>query len=173
MRFTKSTLFHGVLFVGAFAAAVPAPEGLSTSYKAIARRANPTIGKDVIRKRADPTIGNGIDTTDPQRGGKLISPPGTTSGAFSNALELMSYVMTLAGDSTNDAVFAKYFNPEDKQIVMNVFRKLLRPDSISSTAELANINVISGEDGSDDPAPAALLYYADPNPDLKLSDDAL
>lgn len=172
MHLTKSGVFLGVLFASALSVAVPAPERRHRSLEAIAKRANPTISNKPIVKRANPTIGDGIDVNDPQRGGKLVPRPDLpTSGAFSNALELMSYATTTPG-ATNDAVFGKYFNPGDKQIVTDVFNRLLGDDGTSGAAALANIKVIAGDNDPNDPAPAALEGFDDPDPNLVLSEDA-
>lgn len=114
MRLIRSIGLFSILVVDALAAALPASDAQYISHKAIAKRTNPTIGGKILVKRAEPTIGDGIDVNDPQRGGKLVPRPDfPTSGAFSNALQLMIYATTLPG-STNDAVFRKYFNEEDK-----------------------------------------------------------
>lgn len=172
MHFTKPAVFLSLLSISTLSVAVPAPERRSTSHEAVAKRANPTINKNFIVKRAEPTIGDGINVNDPQRGRKLVPRPGLpTSGGFSNALQLMSYATTTSGD-TNDAVFRKYFNLEDKQTVHDVFNRLLGDDGTSGAAALANIKVIAGDDNPDDPAPAALEGFDDPDPNLVLSEDA-
>ena len=104
MHFVKPAALLSILSVSALALAVP--------HEAIAKRTDPAVSKNALTKRANPTIGTGIDTSDPHRGGKLISPDGTTTGAFANAYELIAYANT--GSSTCDAVFAKYFNPGDR-----------------------------------------------------------
>ena len=85
----------------------------------------------------------------------------------------MAYA-NIAGE-TSDYIFAKYFNPGDRQIVTNVFNQLLGPDGVSGAAAMANIKVISGDTSDDpnDPAPAALEGFDDPDPILVLIDDAL
>ena len=165
MHFVKPAALLSIFSVSTLALAVP--------HEAIAKRTDPTVSKNALGKRADPTIGSGIDTSDPHKGGKLISPAGTTTGAFSNAYELMAYANS--GGPTSDAVFAKYFNPGDRQIVTNVFDRLLGPDGTTGAAAMANIQVISGDTSSDpnDPAPAALEDFDNPNPNLVLTDDAL
>ena len=168
MHLTHSTL--PLLCLTALSLALPKPEGQS---HALSKRADLKIKSARLSKRDDPKIGNGIDTNDPQRGGKLISPPGQTTGAFANALELMSYAVTLPGD-TNDAVFGKYFNSGDKDTVQNVFKKLLGgAQSTSGAKELGQITVTNDEPDEGDPAPAELTGFDDPNPNLLLSDDAL
>lgn len=165
MHFIKPAALLSIFSVCILALAVP--------HEAVAKRNDPTISKNTLGKRANPTIGSGIDTSDPHRGGKLISPDGTTTGAFANAYELMAYANM--GGPTCDAVFAKYFNPGDRQIVTDVFNRLLGPDGATGAPAMANINVISGDTSSDpnDPAPAALEDYDNPDPSLVLTDDAL
>lgn len=158
MHFTKSAVSSSILFVGALSAAVPVPDRPSTSHRTIAKRANPSIGE-------------GIDVNDPHRGGRLVPRPNEpTSGAFSNALELMSYAISLPG-ATNDAVFRKYFDMGDRQVVMDVFDRLLGDDHTSGAAALANIKVTAGDNDPDDPAPAALEGFDDVEPNLILSED--
>ena len=129
------------------------------------------VSRRTLFKRADPSIGDGIDTNDPQRGGKLVPRPGEpTTGAFRKALQLMSYAVTLSGDK-NDAIFRKYFNPDDQQVVHNVFTRLLG-DGSNGAAALAYIKVIAGDNDPNDPAPAALEGFDDPDPNLVLSEDA-
>ena len=165
MHFVKPAALLSVLSVSTLSLAVP--------HEAIAKRADPTISKNALEKRANPTIGSGIDTSDPHKGGKLISPAGTSTGAFANAYELMAYANM--DDATCTAVFAKYFNPGDRQVVTDVFNRLLGPDGVSGATAMANIKVISGDTSSDpnDPAPAALEGFDDPDPNLVLTDDAL
>lgn len=159
MHFTKSAVSFSILFVGALSAAVPVPDRPYTSHRTIVKRANPTIGR-------------GIDVNDPHRGGKLVPRPHSpTSGAFSNALELMSYATTLTG-AKNDAVFRKYFNMGDRQLVMDVFNRLLGDHHTSGAAALANIKVIAGDNDVHNPAPALLEGYHDPDPKLILREDA-
>lgn len=172
MYFTKSTILHTALFAGTLSVAIPAPERPVTSHNAIAKRANPTIGKSAIAKRETPRIGDGIDTSNPFQGGKLVSPSGTSSGAFATAMELIYYANTATG-ARNDAVFAKYFNPGDRQNVTLIFDRLLGPDGVSGAEALVNIQVISGEEEPGDPAPAALEGYEYEDPNLVLTDDAL
>lgn len=168
MHLTKSSVFVGATIVGVLSVAIPAPERRSTAHNATAKRANPTISNSDIMKRANPTIGDGINVNDPQRGGKLVPRSNLpTSGAFSNALELMNYATT----TIDDAVFGKYFNPDDKHIVIDVFNRLVGDDS-SGAADLANIKVIAGDDDPNDPAPAALEGFDDQDPSLVLSEDA-
>ena len=165
MHFVKPAALLSILTVSALALAVP--------HEATAKRTDPTVSEKALTKREDPTIGSGIDTSDPQKGGKLISSADTTTGAFANAYELMAYA--IMDDPTCDAVFAKYFNPGDRQIVTAVFNRLLGPDGATGAAAMANIKVISGDTSSDpdDPAPAALEDFDDPEPNLVLTDDAL
>ena len=165
MHFVKPAALLSIFSVSTLALAVP--------HEAVAKRTDPTVSKNTLGKRADPTIGSGIDTSDPHKGGKLISPDGTTSGAFANAYELMAYANTAS--PICDAVFAKYFNPGDRQTVTDIFNRLLGPDGATGAAAMANINVISGDTSSDpdDPAPAALEDYNNPDPNLVLTDDAL
>ena len=165
MHFVKPAALFSVLSGIAPSLALP--------HDAISKREDPTISKILLTKRADPTIGSGIDTTDPQKGGRLSSPPGSTSGAFSQAYELMAYANM--GTPTCDAVFAKYFNQEDRQLVTDVFNQLLGSSGVSGADAMANIQVISGDTSSDpdDPAPAALENFDDPDPNLVLTDDAL
>ena len=165
MHSVKPAALLSILSVSTLALAVP--------HEAIAKRTDPTVSNDALTRRANPSIGTGIDTSDPQRGGKLISPAGTSTGAFANASELMAYANT--GNSTYDAVFAKSFNPGDRQIVTNVFARLLGSDGATGAAAMANIKVISEDTSSDpdDPAPAALDCYNRSDPELVLTDDAL
>lgn len=151
---------------------VPVSDRRHTSNKAILKRVNPTLGGKAILKRANPTIGEGIDVNDPNRGGKLVPRPGLPqSGAIDNALQLMYYATTTSDNPNNDAVFRKYFNEGDKQVVMDVFNRLLGDDDRGAAA-LANIRIIAGDDDPNDPAPASLAGYADPDPELILSEDA-
>ncbi|TKA22033.1 hypothetical protein B0A50_08415 [Salinomyces thailandicus] len=137
-----------------------------------AKRADPHIMSGKLWKRTDPTIGNGIDTSDPLRGGKLISAEGTTDGAFSQAKEMMNYAVTLPAASV-DSIFNKYFNPGDKNTVLAVFNRLLGDGQQDGAAALANINVIGDNDlPAGDPAPAYLEGFDDPDPILGLTDDA-
>lgn len=119
-----------------------------------------------LAKRANPTIGDGINKDDPNRGGKLFSPTGT-SGALYEAFELIDY----ATKSRDNVVFAKYFNTGDKDVVMGVLDGLLG-GAITGAPELSQITVIAGEDKSENPAPAALEGFADPDPNLILTEGA-
>lgn len=180
MYLSHASLLTSIVLNGALSAAVSVPNRQYSHKRAIVERANPHIGNKAIVKRANPTIGDGIDVNDPQRGGKLIPRENLpTSGAFSNAFQLMNYVITSTG-SANDAIFAKYFNDEDKEVVLNVFRRLYGFEDDDDTgdednegaAALANIKIIAGEDDPDDPAPAFLEDFADEFPNLILRDDA-
>ena len=85
----------------------------------------------------------------------------------------MSYATTTASDDTNNAVFAKYFNPGDKNTVLAIFGRLLGGEDATGGANaMANIKVTGGEVEPGDPAPAALEGYEDPDPTLILSEDA-
>ncbi|KAL8736942.1 MAG: hypothetical protein Q9181_002168 [Wetmoreana brouardii] len=153
----------GIFFTSRLSSPVPTSERNISPRKIVKERANPSISNDALVKRAEPTIGDGIDVNDPLRGGKLVPRPDTpTSGAFSNALELMSYATTTPGDK-NDAVFRKYFNVGDRQIVMDVFNRL-RGDAMGA-AELANIRVVAGDpnDDDDDRYPAEPMSVNDKN----------
>ena len=107
MKIVKPAALLSIISVSTLSLTVP--------HEAIAKRTDPAVSIYALRKRANPTIGSGIDTSDTHRGGKLISPAGTSNGAFSNAYHLMDYANM--GGSTCDAVFAKYFDPGDRQIV--------------------------------------------------------
>lgn len=49
---------------------------------------------NALQKRTNPIIGQGIDTNDAARGGKLVPRPDMpTSGAFSNAQEMLAYAL--------------------------------------------------------------------------------
>ena len=158
MHFTKSAVSFSILCIGAFSVAVPVPDRPHTSHSTIVKRANPTIGE-------------GINVNDPHRGGRLVPRPNfPTSGAFSNALELMSYATTLPG-ATNDAVFRKYFNMGDRQVVMDVFNRLLGNDHASGANDLANIKVLEGVTDPLESSPAELENCNDPNPKLVLDED--
>jgi len=170
MLFQGLTALSSVLLFSTLSHALPAPGSLEVSKGGETKRATPNIVGNLV-KRADPTIGNGIDTSDPYRGGKLVAPQGSTDGGFSNALQLMSYATTLPDDST-DPIFNKYFNPGDKQTVTNVFSRLLGSDGISGAAELADIVVTTGDVPADDPAFAFLDDETTPNPTMILTDDA-
>lgn len=159
MHLIKLAVFFSVIFVRTLSVAVSTRERRSTSH-------------DAILKRGNPTIGHGIDVNDPQRGGKLVPRPGfPVSGAFSNTLQLANYVTTTPG-ATNDAVFKKYFNPEDKQIVKAVFNRLLGDDGVSGVAALAKIKVVARAHEPGDTAPAFLEGFDDPEPNLVLRENA-
>ncbi|MCJ1425510.1 hypothetical protein MMC29_003410 [Sticta canariensis] len=105
-------------------------------------------------------------------GGKLIPHPGfPVSAAFSNALQLVNYLTTTSG-ATNDAVFKKYFNPEPKQIVKDVFNCLLGDDCVSGAAAFAKIKVVAGADEPGDSYPAVLEGFDNPKPILVLRQNA-
>ena len=178
MYFSNTVLFFSIIFDDALSAAIPVSNQQYSPNKAIFERANPHIDNTAIVKRANPTIGAGIDIKDPQKGGKLVPREGVPiSGAFSNAFQMMNYAVTSPGP-TNDAVFAKYFAPEDKEVVMHVFKRLLGYDDDDDTGDednegaavLSNINVIAGEDDPEDPSPAALEGFDEENPNLILSE---
>lgn len=180
MYLSNTILFFGIIFDSALSATVFVSDRQYPPNRAIVERANPHVGNKAIVKRANPTIGNGIDVNDPQRGGKLVPRDGfPTSGAFSNAFQMMNYAVTSPGPK-NDAIFAKYFDNGDKEVVLNVFKRLLGYDDDDDTgdgdnegaAALANINVIAGSTEEDDDAPAALEGFTNEYPDLILSEDA-
>lgn len=171
MHLTRLSFLLSSLLAGALSAAVPAPDAHS-SPNPLFKRTNPTIASNPLSKRADPTIGEGIDTGNPQQGGRLQGT-NPTNGAFAEAYELMSYATTTATDPVNSAVFAKYFNPGDKDTVMAIFARLLGgEDATGGAAAMANIKVTGGDVEEGDPAPAALEGYEDPDPTLTLSEDA-
>ena len=172
MHLIRLTVFLIVIFVSTLSVAVPSRERRPSSHDAFARRADSTVGNNAIRKRANLAIGHNIDVNDPHRGGKLIPRPGfPVSGAFSNALQLANYVTTTPG-ATNDAVFKKYFNPEHKQIVKDVFNRLLGDDGVSGAAAFAKIKVVAGADEPGDSTPAVLEGFDDPEPILVLRENA-
>lgn len=125
----------------------------------------------MIQKRDDwnyPRIGQGIDVNDPNRGGKLVPRPDLeTSGAFNNAYQLLNYATT----SANDAIFRKYFNEGDKQLVMDLFNRILGDGGHGAPA-MTNIIVEAGDDDEENPAPAELINYDDPEPTIVLTEDA-
>ena len=127
------------------------------------------VPRNTLAKRANPTLGNGIDTNDPHRGGRLV-PRDDTNSAFQNALQMMSYVVRLPGDK-RDAIFRKYFNPEDEDIVHRVFERLLGDDE-EGAAALQNIIVEGGPNVPENVAPAEMEKFDEPQPTLTLSDDA-
>ena len=97
-----------------------------------------------LTKRTNPIIGQGIDVNDHARGGKLVSRPNfPTSGAFSNAQQMLSYVLftrtklflyshveciliSLAGVGidSDSPIFSHYFKEEDRAKVKAVIAKL-------------------------------------------------
>lgn len=86
-------LFHEIAFVActflALGGAVPLQNVSATAARSARNR---------LMKRTNPIIGQGIDITDPNRGGKLVPRPDfPTSGAFSNAQELMAYAVFTPG----------------------------------------------------------------------------
>lgn len=172
MHFTTTAVSFSFFLVGAFSAAVSVSERQYDPHRALVERSNPHVGEKFIAKRANPTIGDGVDISDPQRGGKLIPRADfPISGAFSNALQLLNYATFFDG-AKNDAVFAKYFNVEDKQLVLDIFNRLLGEDGLGA-ADLANIKVVAGDNDNDpDDPPAALEGFDDPDPNLVLSEDA-
>ncbi|KAG8528663.1 uncharacterized protein KY384_006350 [Bacidia gigantensis] len=158
------------LYLAALSSAFPAPNDL---INVLSKRTDPTISSPTtLSKRADPQIGVGIDPKDPHRGGKLTSPSGQSTGAFQNALELMSYAVSEPGDK-NDAVFHKYFNPGDKDKVQRIFKRLLG-DGTDGAPALGNIKVKAGDEHPADgnPAPGELVDFDNPDPSLLLTDDA-
>ena len=170
MHFTMTAVSCSFFLVGAFSAAVSVADRQYDPHRALVERSNPHVGKNIIAKRANPTIGDGIDINDPQTGGKLVPRENfPDSGAFANALELLSYANTTLS-SENDVVFAKYFDLKDKQCVKDIFLRLLGEDGKGAT-DLANITVVAVDYDPDDPAPAALEGYDDPHPTLVLSED--
>ncbi|KAL8791164.1 MAG: hypothetical protein Q9195_006003 [Heterodermia aff. obscurata] len=134
-----------IFITGVLSAAVPAKD--------------PTAHR--LAKRDVPFIGEGIHTDNSDKGGKLLDSDSSTSGALHEAFELLDYAIS----ASDDAVFAKYFNPEDKQVVMDVFSKLLGEHK-TGAAELAQITVDAIE------GPAASECFAYPDPDLILTQDA-
>lgn len=119
-----------------------------------------------------PRIGEGIDVNDPARGGKLPPRPELeTSGALNNAYQLLAYATSTSDTAKNNAIFAKYFNSEDKQLVMNLFDQLLG-DGVHGAPAMTNMVIVGGETDPDDPAPAELVQYDDPEPQLILTEDA-
>ncbi|KAK2756849.1 hypothetical protein FQN53_008549, partial [Emmonsiellopsis sp. PD_33] len=118
-----------------------------------------------------PRLGDGIDVNDPLRGGKLVPRPDLprSSGAFSNAFQLMNYVTT---GLFKETIFNKYFNPGDRDLVMSLFNRLLGDDQVSGAPALRNILVKAGPDDPSNPAPAELEGYDDPDPHLILTEDA-
>lgn len=165
MQLITTTLFFSVLFAGSLSAAGSKLSGQDVPKKAIFERAIPQIGAKTIIKRATPTIGDGIDLNDCDRGGILFGCPFRYS-AFSLTLDILKNAV----NTVDSSIFAKYFDVGDKDVVLNVFKRLAGDDG-SGAAELANIVIRAGDD-PDDPAPATLENYNDPNPDLIISDDA-
>ncbi|KAI9667809.1 MAG: hypothetical protein M1821_000628 [Bathelium mastoideum] len=86
--------------------------------------AAPSKGKTTrtIQKRAAPSIASGFTA---QQTTQLTD-------AFTDALELASYVAT----ASQDAVFAKYFNIGDKDTVNNVFNNILGGDPNGQGSDL-------------------------------------
>ncbi|KAK2796565.1 hypothetical protein FQN50_009510 [Emmonsiellopsis sp. PD_5] len=120
-------------------------------------------------RKSIPQLGPGIDVNDPRRGGRLMPRPDmpTSSGAFSNVFQLLGFATT----HFKESIFNKYFNPGDRDLVMNLFNRLLDDDHNGAPA-LRNILVKAGEDDPNNPAPAELEGYDDPDPHLILTDDA-
>lgn len=160
MQLIRITLFSSLLLAGSLSAAVSVPN------EAIFERANPQIVEKTTAKRATPTVGDGIDLSNRHKGGKLF-PNSSVNGAFDNALTLLRNAIT----KIDSSIFAKYFDVADRDLVLNVFRRLSGEDGLGA-AELANIVVKWGEDDLNDPIPAALEGYNDPNPNLTITDDA-
>ncbi|MCJ1471520.1 hypothetical protein MMC13_000160 [Lambiella insularis] len=132
---TKSLLLLAVIFVSTSFAACTTSESVSTFHDARVERVN-SIGDIVtILKRGQPNIpkGYGVAAGDPQDGGELIK-------GFLEALELIRLATKELSSSKNDAIFKKYFNLGDKQVVKGVFEKLLGHDG-AGAPELANIRV--------------------------------
>ncbi|KAK4693902.1 hypothetical protein P7C71_g3582, partial [Lecanoromycetidae sp. Uapishka_2] len=170
MHLTQPSFLLSSLLAGALSAAFPAPD---THFfpNFLAKRSIPTIDSNPLSKRANPTIGSGIDTGNPQQGGRLQG----SKGSFSQAYQLMNYVTTTAseGQAVNKNIYVKYFDPRDKDSVLAVFSRLLGgTDATDGAAEMSNIKVEGGEVGPDDPAPAALGDYETNIPILILSEDA-
>lgn len=84
----------------------------------------------------------------------------------------MSYATTSSTQAVNSAVFAKYFNPGDKDTVLAVFDRLLGgADATGGAAAMANIKVTGGDVDEPDPAPAELTGYENEDPTLILTED--
>ena len=119
-----------------------------------------------------PRIGEGIDVNDPDRGGKLPPrPESETSGALNNAYELLAYATSTSDTPKNNAIFAKYFDSGDKQLVMSLFNRLLG-DGAHGAPAMTNMVIVRGDTDPNDPAPAELQDFDDPEPQLILTEDA-
>ncbi|KAL8740394.1 MAG: hypothetical protein Q9190_006902 [Brigantiaea leucoxantha] len=81
-----------------------------------------------LAKRTNPIIGQGIDINDPQKGGKLVPRPNfPTSGAFSNAQEMLAYAVFTpeVGIDSNSPIFTHYFLEEHRDRVKRVMLRLM------------------------------------------------
>ncbi|KAL8671364.1 MAG: hypothetical protein Q9168_004146 [Polycauliona sp. 1 TL-2023] len=86
------------------------------------------IARNNLVKRTNPIIGEGIDVNDKARGGKLVARPNfPTSGAFSNAQQLLAYAVftPLRGINSDSPIFKHYFLEEHRDKVKKVMLKLM------------------------------------------------
>ncbi|KAI0400451.1 hypothetical protein F4802DRAFT_482233 [Xylaria palmicola] len=118
-----------------------------------------------------PMIGQGIDTSDPSKGSKLLPRPDLeTSGAFNNAYQMLEYATRTADSDSNKVIFQKYFDAGDKQLVMDLFKRILGDGS--GAPAMTDIIVGAGNDDEESPAPAELVNYDGPQPTILITEDA-
>jgi hypothetical protein len=117
-------------------------------------------------------IGKGVGVDDHRRGSKLTpSPDLETSGAFNNAYELMAYAVNTAETNKNNVIFQKYFDMDDKYLVMDIFHHILG-HGVHGAPNMMNITVTAGAVNEENPAPAELIHWDTSEPRLLISDDA-
>lgn len=170
MQLISITLFFSVLFASSLSVSVSVLRRHDVPNKAIFERANPQIGEKTLVKRAEPTIGAGIDVNDPRQGLKLF-PHVPVAGGFFIALSILKSAIA----AIDTPIYAKYFDIKDRDVVLKVLERLFGDDGsefVVGAAELANIVVKAGTDDPNDPAPASLENYNDPNPSLIMGDNA-
>ena len=147
----------------------------AASLAAAAPHAQTSSGRGALKRDNCnyPRLGDGIDVNDPDRGGKLTPRPELeTSGALNEAYELLNYATTTSDSPRNNAIFAKYFNSGDKQLVMDLFNRILG-DGTHGAPAMTNMVIRAGDVRPGDPASAELVNVDDPEPQLILTDDAL
>lgn len=171
---TSAILFSSIIFNGALSAPLSVSDKLSATNSTVFECAYPHRGDQALVKRAKPTIGEGIDVNDPWGGAALLPSKGwPTSGGFADALHIMDLAINVPR-AKPDAIFEKYFNKDDKEVVTNVFRRLLGENVTEGAAALANIKIVDNSKRDIGTAIAVtVLIDAGENPTLILSKGGL
>ncbi|CAF9922468.1 MAG: hypothetical protein HETSPECPRED_005081 [Heterodermia speciosa] len=100
------------------------------------------LARNRLSKRTNPIIGEGIDTTDPDRGAKLLPREGLPqSGAFDNVQQMLNYALTATnyGINSDSEIFTHYFLESHRDRVKRILQKLSGNLKESGADELGQI----------------------------------